>query len=259
MSDTDMENAETALEAKEPKTYIIRASGVKKSFGSGDGKSEVLKGIDLEIAEGDFTVILGASGSGKSTFLNCLSGLERPDSGSIFYRDAGDITALSDAALTRFRRDYIGFIFQQYYLLPDMNVENNVRMGADLAGNTEYLAMIEAVGLGSKRKKYPGELSGGEQQRVSVARALAKTPRVLFLDEPTGALDEETGRQVLDYISRLHRNGKEMPGTKPFTMIMVTHNQNIAQMANTVIRMNSGRIAEITKNEVQKSAYEIGW
>ena len=143
-------------------------------------------------------------------------------------------------------------IFQQYYLLPDMTVDKNVRMGADLAGNSDYREIIKAVGLEAKAAKYPSELSGGEQQRVSVARALAKKPKVLFLDEPTGALDEKTGRQVLDYICKLHTE-------YGFTIVMVTHNANIAEMANTVIRMNSGEIAEIYVNTVQKSAYEIGW
>lgn len=227
---------------------MITVSNIKKAYGE---KNEVLKGFDLQITDGEFTVILGASGSGKSTFLNCLSGLERVDDGSIKYNDV-DITELSDTALTKFRKDNIGFIFQQYYLLPNMTVEKNVRMGADLANNQEYEEIIKAVGLEEKAKKYPSELSGGEQQRVSVARALAKKPKVLFLDEPMGALDEETGRQVLDYICKLHKE-------YGFTIVMVTHNQNIAEMANTVIKMNSGRIAEIYSNSTQKTAYEIGW
>lgn len=230
---------------------MIEARGITKFYGSGESRTEVLRGIDLQIADGDQVVILGASGSGKSTLLHCLSGLERADSGSIEY-DGTDITELSDKALTKFRGDNIGFIFQQYYLLPDMTVDKNVRMGADLAGNADYKEIIKAVGLETKAAKYPSELSGGEQQRVSVARALAKKPRVLFLDEPTGALDEKTGRQVLDYICRLH----ERYG---FTVVMVTHNANIAETANTVIRMNSGKIAERYTNAMRKTAYEIGW
>ena len=152
----------------------------------------------------------------------------------------------------RMPADCIGYIFQQYFLLPNLNVDKNVKMGADLAGNKEYRETIKAVGLEEKRMKYPHELSGGEQQRVSVARALAKKPKVLYLDEPTGALDEATGRQVLDYICRLK---KELG----FTMVMVTHNQNIAQMADTVIRMNSGKIVETCRNAEQKTAYEIAW
>lgn len=230
---------------------MIEVENVVKSYGSGESRSQVLQGISLEIEAGDFVVILGASGSGKSTFLNVISGLERPDSGKVYY-DASDITALSDSELTAFRKENVGFIFQQYYLLPDMDVEKNVKMGADLADNRDYKGMIEAVGLGEKLHKYPSELSGGEQQRVSVARALAKKPKVLFLDEPTGALDERTGRQVLDYICRL----KNKFG---FTIIMVTHNLNIAEMAKTVVKMNSGKISDIYQNEVQKTAYEIGW
>lgn len=230
---------------------MIEVKEVTKSFGNKENALQVLKGVSLKIEEGDFAVILGASGSGKSTFLNVISGLERPDSGEVLYGEQ-DITALSDRELTQFRRKNIGFIFQQYYLLPNMSVDKNVKMGADLAGNREYRAVIRAVGLGEKLRKYPSELSGGEQQRVSVARTLAKKPTFLFLDEPTGALDEQTGRQVLDYICKL----KQEYG---FTILMVTHNQNIAEMANTVIRMNSGKISGIYTNVKQKTAYEIGW
>lgn len=230
---------------------MIKVQDIIKSYGSGESRFQVLQGISLEIKDGDFVVILGASGSGKSTFLNVISGLERPDSGKVFY-DGTDITVLSDNELTAFRKENVGFIFQQYYLLPNMDVDKNVKMGADLADNKDYKSVIAAVGLGEKLHKYPSELSGGEQQRVSVARALAKTPRVLFLDEPTGALDEQTGRQVLDYICKLQKE-------YGFTLIMVTHNLNIAEMANTVIKMNSGKIFEIYTNETQKTAYEIGW
>lgn len=230
---------------------MIEVENITKSYGSKDNRLLVLKGITARIEDGDFVVLLGASGSGKSTFLNVVSGLERADSGSVKY-DGRDISGLSDSELTSFRKDTVGFIFQQYYLLPNMTVEKNVRMGADLAGNADYRKIIKAVGLEGKLKKYPGELSGGEQQRVSIARALAKKPKALFLDEPTGALDEETGRQALAYISDLQKE-------HGFTMVMVTHNQNIAQMANTVIKMNSGKIIEVSTNEAPKTAYEIGW
>jgi len=230
---------------------MIEVKNIIKSYGNGESRFLVLQGISLKIKDGDFVVILGASGSGKSTFLNVISGLERSDGGKVLY-DTTDITALSDNELTAFRKENVGFIFQQYYLLPDMNVDKNVKMGADLANNKDYKAVIEAVGLGEKLHKYPSELSGGEQQRVSVARALAKKPKVLFLDEPTGALDEQTGRQVLDYICKLKSK-------YDFTIVMVTHNLNIAEMAKTVIKMNSGKISGIYQNEVQKTAYEIGW
>lgn len=230
---------------------MIKIEDIHKSYGSQDNRTEVLKGISLTVGDGDCIVVLGASGSGKSTLLNVVSGLEYPDSGKILY-DGTNIAALSDTERTKFRREKTAFIFQQYYLLPHLNVEKNVKMGADLAKNHDYIAAIAAVGLSEKRRKYPHELSGGEQQRVAVARALAKKPDVLFLDEPTGALDETTGRQVLDYISRLQ---KELN----FTVIMVTHNTNIADMAKTVIRMNSGKVVDIWQNETQKTAYEIGW
>lgn len=230
---------------------MIKIENIQKSYGPQDNRTKVLKGISLTIQDGDFLVILGASGSGKSTLLNVISGLEYPDQGKILYGQT-DIAALSDEERTKFRKEKTAFIFQQYYLLPHLNVEKNVKMGADLAKNHDYIKTIEAVGLSEKRQKYPHELSGGEQQRVAVARALAKKPDVLFLDEPTGALDEATGRQVLDYISRLQLE-------LHFTVIMVTHNANIAAMAKTVIRMNSGKIVESWQNETQKTAYEIGW
>ncbi len=230
---------------------MIEVKEIIKSYGNSDNKIQVLKGISITIKDGDFAVILGASGSGKSTFLNVASGLEYPDSGKVLY-DGTDITTLSDKELTLFRKENVGFIFQQYYLLPNMSVDKNVKMGADLGRNKAYRNIIEAVGLGEKLHKYPSELSGGEQQRVSVARALAKKPKVLFLDEPTGALDEQTGRQVLDYICKLQKE-------YGFTIVMVTHNLNIAEMATTVIKMNSGKVTEIYTNEIQKTAYEIGW
>ena len=230
---------------------MIKAECVKKFYGTAESKIEVLKGVDLTVTDGEYLVILGASGSGKSTLLNILGGLERADGGKVFYGDE-EITALNDRQMTKFRRRTVGFVFQQYYLLPDMTVDKNVRLGADLAGNADYRKIIEAVGLGNKLDKYPSQLSGGEQQRVAVARALAKMPKVLFMDEPTGALDEETGRQLLDYVLKLHERDK-------FTLIMVTHNANIAQTAQSVVKINSGRIVERYDNPDRKGAYGIGW
>lgn len=230
---------------------MIKIENVHKAYGTGDSRNEVLKGVSLDIEEGDFVVILGTSGSGKSTLLNVISGLESADEGNVYY-DTKNLAAMDQEGLTRFRKEYIGYIFQQYFLLPNLNVNKNVKMGADLAGNKEYREIIKAIGLENKGRKYPHELSGGEQQRVSVARALAKKPKVLYLDEPTGALDEATGRMVLDYICKLKND-------LGFTMVMVTHNQNIADMANTVIRMNSGQIIQKYYNEKPKTAYEIAW
>lgn len=228
---------------------MISAYHIFKTYNG--GATEVLKDVSLDLTDGEYTVILGASGSGKSTLLGVLSGLERPDSGEILY-DGTDISKMTDKGLTAFRREKVGFVFQQYYLLSHLSVENNVKLGAHLAGNKDFHDIIDAVGLGDKLKSKPSELSGGEQQRVCIARALAKAPSVLFLDEPTGALDEETGRNVLDYLIKLKRE-------RGFTMIAVTHNRNIAETADKVVEMNSGKIVGISLNSAPKNAYDIGW
>lgn len=230
---------------------MIEINNLTKNYGKGESLFKALDDVSVSINDGEYIVILGASGSGKSTFLNVISGLEPMNSGSVSY-SGKKLEKMSEKELTKFRRDNTAYIFQQYYLLPHLNVEKNVRMGADLSHNKEYLSMIDAVGLSEKCRKFPSELSGGEQQRVAIARALAKKPQVLFLDEPTGALDEKTGRQVLDYIINLQRE-------QGFTMIMVTHNENIAETADRIIRMNSGKIISVTENTGRKTAYEIGW
>ncbi len=226
---------------------MIQAKDVTKSYNG----TQVLRGISLDVADGDFTVVLGASGSGKSTLLSVLSGLERADGGSVDY-DGVLLNDLNDKQLTAFRKREVAFIFQQYYLLPHLSVKNNVKLGAALARNGDYESILAAVGLSDKANANPSTLSGGEQQRVCIARALAKQPKTLFLDEPTGALDEKTGREILDYIIRLQQERR-------FTMIMVTHNRNIAETANTVITMNSGRIVGLSRNDAPKSAFDIGW
>ena len=229
---------------------MIEIKNITKYYGKGESRFKALDAVSMNIKDGEFLVILGASGSGKSTFLNVISGLETLDDGEVIYNEQ-HLEKMNEKELTKFRRDNVAFIFQQYYLLPHLSVEKNVKMGADLGGK-EYLKYIEAVGLMEKRKKHPAELSGGEQQRVAIARALSKNPRVLFLDEPTGALDEKTGRLVLDYIIKLQQEQK-------FTMIMVTHNANIAETADRTIKMNSGKIVDVYDNINKKSAYEIGW
>ncbi len=230
---------------------MIVAENVTKSYANGRTQTQVLKGVSLEVKKGELAVVLGASGSGKSTLLSVLSGLETPDSGRVV-ADGEEISAMSEGERTKFRRRAVGFVFQQYFLLPHLTAEKNVKLGADLAKNGSYGEILAAVGLGEKRKKYPSELSGGEQQRVSIARAVAKNPKILFLDEPTGALDEETGRSVIDYLLKLQRE-------RGFTAVMVTHNENLAETADRVIRMNSGKIIAVNQNGRKKSAYEIGW
>ena len=226
---------------------MITARDVYKALGT----TAVLKGISLDVDDGELAVILGASGSGKSTLLSVLSGLERADGGSVVC-DGYALSEMSEKQLTEFRRRTVGFVFQQYYLLEHLSVDANVRLGADLVGNKSYRDVIAAVGLADRLKAKPSELSGGEQQRVCIARALAKRPRVLFLDEPTGALDENTGRAVLDYVLKLKRE-------LGFTAVMVTHNRNIAETADKTITVNSGIVVNSVNNPSPKTAYEIGW
>ena len=226
---------------------MILAKDIRKEFAGQD----VLRGINLSVDENDFVVILGASGSGKSTLLNILSGLEKSDSGEVLY-NGENISNYTETQLTEFRRKNIGFVFQQYYLLNNLTVFQNVRVGANLANNSDCSEILRELGLEDKVEKYPNELSGGEQQRVSIARALSKKPKVLFLDEPTGALDEETGRGILEYIFKLRNESK-------FTMIMVTHNENIAQIANKIVHVKSGKVSSIEENSTPKTVAEIGW
>lgn len=226
---------------------MIRLKEIRKSH---NGR-EVLKGIDLEIVDQDYLVILGASGSGKSTLLNVLSGLEKPDSGHVYYNEE-DLSQLTEAQLTAFRRAKIAFIFQQYFLLPNLTVEQNVKMGANLAGNQDYVRILEALGLGDQLQHYPSQLSGGEQQRVAIARAIAKNPKLLLCDEPTGALDYQTGKAILGLL-------REMCDKYTMTVIVITHNSALAPMADRIIHLKNGQVASMNINEHPKSIAEIEW
>lgn len=230
---------------------MLEVQDIHKSYQVGTRRFEVIKGVSLTVEDGEFIVLLGPSGSGKSTLLSLMSGLESPDSGRISW-NGEEVSAMGDRERTRFRRRHVGFVFQQYALLPDLSVDKNVRLGADLARNSEYATVIDAVGLTGLKAVRCAHLSGGEQQRTAIARAVSKKGELLFLDEPTGALDEETGREVLEYLERLHRQIR-------FAMIMVTHNPHIAQMADRVVSMNSGTITSIDRNVHRKTAREIGW
>lgn len=230
---------------------MIYVSGLTKTYENGKNRLYALNNVTFNIQNKEFVVILGPSGSGKSTLLNAISGLEKPDSGSIKY-DAKEICGLDQKQLTAFRREKTAFIFQAYYLLPALSVEANIRMGANLAGEKHISEIIEALGLSGKEKNLPRELSGGEQQRVSIARAIAKKPEVLFCDEPTGSLDEATGRQILKYLLALQSNND-------LTIVMVTHNANIAHLATKVIKMNSGRVIEIIQNDNPAKVEDIAW
>ena len=221
---------------------LIELKDVCKEYKSGKIRNSVLNNINLTIEKGEIIVILGPSGSGKTTLLNVISGLDRISSGKIIY-DGKNISKYSDIRMTRFRKKRLGFIFQTYNLLEHLNVYENVLVGSSLGKKTvDVDKIIDTVGLLKHKKKYMYQLSGGEQQRVSIARALAKMPDVMFCDEPTGALDEKTGKIVLK--SLVDANNKLKT-----TMIIVTHNPGIAQIGDVVIRMNSGKIIEKYKNK----------
>ncbi|TCI39195.1 MULTISPECIES: ABC transporter ATP-binding protein [Exiguobacterium] len=231
---------------------MIRIENVNKIYKTGDIETAALKDVDLTINDGAFVVILGPSGSGKSTLLNVISGLDTVTSGNITFDDTV-LTDLSPEQMTAFRRDHLGFIFQQYNLLQNLTVYENIQIGADLS--TQPLGideLLEQVGLSPARDKYPYQLSGGEQQRVSVARSLAKNPSIIFCDEPTGSLDEDNSKKVLELLERLNTTyGK--------TVVVITHNTGISAMADDVIKMNSGRIVELTHNPVRQAARDIAW
>lgn len=231
---------------------MITLTGVTKTYRSGDIETDALKNIDLEISEGEFAVILGPSGSGKSTLLNVISGLDTVSAGKITFFDQ-ELTSLSESEMTRFRRQYLGFIFQQYNLLQNLTVYENIQVGADIGtAPLDIDELLEKIGLAHTRNKYPSQLSGGEQQRVSVARSLAKNPAVIFCDEPTGSLDEANSKNVLKLLQNLNREYKK-------TVVVITHNLGISEMSDKVVKMNSGKIIDVTVNETKKDAQDIHW
>lgn len=231
---------------------MITLENVFKTYKTGDVETHALRGVSLSIKDGEFIVILGPSGSGKSTLLNVISGLDNITSGSIKF-NGEEISKYKEDKLTEFRRDNLGFIFQQYNLLQNLTVYENIQMGADLSKNPlDISETLKHVGLESSKDKYPSQLSGGQQQRVSIARSVVKNPNIMFCDEPTGALDEETAKQVLNLLQKLNKELKT-------TTVIITHNPSIANMADTVIRMNSGKIEEIYKNKEKLTANELKW
>ena len=231
---------------------MITMTNVTKTYKSGDSETYALKEINLTIDEGEFVVILGPSGSGKSTLLNVISGLDTVTSGKITFRDE-ELTDLSEDEMTEFRRRHLGFIFQQYNLLQNLNVYENIQIGSDIGTNPlDIDELLQKVGLENARNKYPNQLSGGEQQRVSIVRSLAKNPDIIFCDEPTGSLDEQNSKKILQMLQDLNVAYKK-------TIIVITHNTGIAEMADKVIKMNSGQITEVIVNKVKKNAQDIVW
>ena len=230
----------------------IELINIKKQYGKNEAAVCALKDVNLTVGRGEIVVILGPSGSGKSTLLHISGALDRVTYGTIKINEE-DITNLKDEQLTKIRRDRIGFVFQDYGLLPNLTVAQNIELGAKLSKESMNIdELIQAVELDGHRDKFPSQLSGGEQQRVSIARALAKKPEVLFCDEPTGSLDEETGKKVLSVLQKVN---KEL-GT---TLVIVTHNPGIVGIAHRIIKMNSGKIIEIMNNQEMKDASEIRW
>ena len=230
---------------------MISLKNVSKIYKTGEVEYRALDGIDLEIKEGEFVVILGPSGAGKSTLLNLLGGMDRPTDGQIIINGT-DISNFSDKQLTKFRAEQIGFVFQSYNILPTLTVEENVAIMRDIIKiKTDPLKVLESVGLLRHAKKFPSELSGGEQQRVSIARAVVKKPAILLCDEPTGALDSNTGVQVLKLLKK--------QTNKHTTVIIVTHNALIAEIADRVIRLKNGQVETNRRNAHIKNIDEVEW
>jgi len=230
----------------------ITLQKVSKIYSTGDVETVALKEVDLEITEGEIIVLLGPSGSGKSTLLNVCSGLDKPTSGTITIE--GDVISdMDNKQLTKFRRENLGFIFQQYNLLQTLSVKENVEVGHAVSKDPFTVEeIIEQVGLTPNMMKYPFQLSGGEQQRVSIARAVVKKPKIIFCDEPTGALDEQNAKEVLGVIQKLN----EVYGT---TVVMITHNPSIGVMADRIVKLNNGEVVEIIVSNEKLPASEIIW
>lgn len=231
---------------------FLEIRGIKKHFGEGESRVEVLKGIDLEIAKGEICVLLGPSGSGKSTLLNIIGGIDNADSGYISIN--GEKTAeMNEKALTLYRRKHLGYIFQMYNLIPNLNIKENVEVGAYLSDNPlDVDELLKTLGLYEHRHKLPNQLSGGQQQRTAIGRAIVKNPDILLCDEPTGALDYNTSKEILKLIEEVNRKFGN-------TVIMVTHNDAIKLMADRVVKLRDGTIRKNYLNERRTSAAELEW
>lgn len=233
-----------------PAVFTLRR--LTKVYGEGRAAVRALDGVDLEIDRGEMIVLLGPSGSGKSTLLNILGGLDRPTSGDVLFEDQA-LTELDDIALTQYRRKHVGFIFQFYNLVPSLTARENVELVSEIAENPlDAAEALELVGLGQRIDHFPAQLSGGEQQRVAVARAVAKRPSILLCDEPTGALDVSTGVRVLEALQEVNERYHS-------TTLIVTHNADIARMSERTIHFRDGRIREIVENADRVPPSQVRW
>jgi len=231
---------------------FVKLNDVKKIYKMGEVEIAAANGIDFEISEGEFAVVIGPSGAGKTTVLNILGGMDTATSGTIMV-DGQDITHYNPRQLTAYRRDDIGFVFQFYNLIPNLTALENVEMALQICKDPlDARTILEEVGLGERLDNFPAQLSGGEQQRVSIARALAKNPKLLLCDEPTGALDYNTGKAILKLLQDTCRN-------RSMTVVLITHNSAIAPMADRIIKIKNGRVSRITENEIPVSVEAIEW
>ncbi len=231
---------------------FLEIKGIKKHFGEGESRVEVLKGIDAEIEKGEICVLLGPSGSGKSTLLNIIGGIDSADSGYISI--GGEKTAdMNEKTLTLYRRKHLGYIFQMYNLIPNLNIKENIEVGAYLSDNPLNVDdLLKTLGLYEHRHKLPNQLSGGQQQRTAIGRAIVKNPDILLCDEPTGALDYKTSKDILKLIGNLNQKYGN-------TVVMVTHNDAIKNMADRIIKLRDGMIRKNYINDAKISAEELDW
>lgn len=231
---------------------FLDIKGIKKHFGEGDSRIEVLKGIDMEIEKGELCVLLGPSGSGKSTLLNIIGGIDGADSGYIAIN--GEKTAdMDEKTLTLYRRKHLGYVFQMYNLIPNLNIKENVEVGAYLSDNPlDVDDLLKTLGLYEHRHKLPNQLSGGQQQRTAIGRAIVKNPDILLCDEPTGALDYHTSKEILKLVETVNQRYGN-------TIIMVTHNDAIKDMADRVVKLRDGMIRKNYRNEVKIPAINLEW
>ena len=231
---------------------FLEINDLKKSFGQGDSRVQVLRGIDLSVDKGEICVLLGPSGSGKSTLLNIIGGIDAPDSGYVSI-NGEKMVDMTEKRLTRYRREHLGYVFQMYNLIPNLNIKENIEVGAYLSDHPlDIDDLLHTLGLYEHRHKLPNQLSGGQQQRTSIGRALVMNPDILLCDEPTGALDYTTSKEILKLIGDVNSKYGN-------TVIMVTHNDAIKEMADTVVKLRDGRIRKAYRNENKISAEELEW